>query len=106
LTPESIVKTGWQGLVDILDEGGYTRYDFKPSTKLLEVIGNLIVNYEGNLSLLHDQASSSSDLEKRLKELGKGIGDVTVSIFLREPRGLWEKLMQNPLHGLFWQRRI
>jgi hypothetical protein len=96
LTPESIVKTGWQGLVDILDEGGYTRYDFKTSTKLLEVMGNLIENYRGNLSLLHDQASSSSDLEKRLKELGKGIGDVTVSIFLRELRGLWEKADAKP----------
>jgi hypothetical protein len=96
LTPESIVKTGWQGLVDILDDGGYTRYDFKTSTKLLEVMGNLIANYEGNLSLLHDQASSSSDLEKRLKELGKGIGDVTVSIFLRELRGLWERADAKP----------
>jgi len=63
-------------------------------------MGNLIANYEGNLSLLHDQASSSSDLEKRLKELGKGIGDVTVSIFLRELR-----LMPNLLHWLFWQRK-
>ena len=96
LTPESIVKTGWQGLVDILDEGSYTRYDFKTSTKLLEVVGNLIANYEGNLSLLHKQASSSSDLEKRLKKLGKGIGDVTVSIFLRELRGLWEKADAKP----------
>jgi len=96
LTPESIVKTEWQGLVDILDEGGYARYDFKTGNKLLEVMSNLIANYEGSLSLLHDQASSSSDLEKRLKELGKGIGDVTVSIFLRELRGLWEKADAKP----------
>ena len=96
LTPKSIIETGWQGLVDILDEGGYTRYDFKTSDKLLEVMGNLITNYEGNLNLLHDQASSSSDLEKRLKELGKGIGNVTVSIFLRELRGIWEKADAKP----------
>ncbi len=96
LTPENIVETGWQGLVDILDEGGYARYDFKTGTKLLEVMGNLIANYEGNLNLLHDQASSSSDLEKRLKELGKGIGDVTVSIFLRELRELWQKADAKP----------
>jgi hypothetical protein len=89
----SVIKTY---KYDILDEGGYARYDFKTSTKLLEVMGNLIANYEGNLSLLHDQASSSSDLEKRLKELGKGIGDVTVSIFLRELRGLWEKADAKP----------
>jgi hypothetical protein len=30
-------------------------------------------------------------LERRLKALGKGIGDVTVSIFLRELRDVWQK---------------
>ena len=29
--------------------------------------------------------------EKRLINLGKGIGQVTVAIFLRELRGVWEK---------------
>jgi len=35
-------------------------------------------------------------LEKRLKELGKGIGDVTVGIFLRELRGTWKKAEPRP----------
>jgi len=96
LTPEKILKTGWHGLVEILDEGGYTRYDFKTSDKLLEVIGNLIAKHEGSLSLLHEQALNSSDLEKRLKDLGKGIGEVTVSIFLRELRELWKKANPKP----------
>ncbi len=96
LTPEKILKTGWHGLVEILDEGGYTRYDFKTSDKLLEVMGNLIAKYEGSLNLLHQQALHSSDLEKRLKDLGKGIGEVTVSIFLRELRGLWKKANPKP----------
>ena len=96
LTPEKILKTGWHGLVEILDEGGYTRYDFKTSDKLLEVMGNLIAKHEGSLSLLHEQALNSSDLEKRLKDLGKGIGEVTVSIFLRELRELWKKADPKP----------
>ncbi|NIR86566.1 hypothetical protein GWO13_02915 [Candidatus Bathyarchaeota archaeon] len=96
LTPEKILKTGWHGLVEILDEGGYTRYDFKTSDKLLEVMGSLIAKYEGSLNLLHEQALNSSDLEKRLKDLGKGIGEVTVSIFLRELRELWKKADPNP----------
>jgi len=29
VTLENILRTGWHGLVDILDEGGYTRYDYK-----------------------------------------------------------------------------
>ncbi len=96
LTPEKILKTGWHGLVEILDEGGYARYDFKTSDKLLEVMGNLTAKYEGSLNLLHGQALNSSDLEKRLKDLGKGIGEVTVSIFLRELRGLWKKADPKP----------
>lgn len=96
LAPEKILKTGWHGLVEILDEGGYTRYDFKTSDKLLEVMGNLITKYEGSLSLLHEQALNSSDLEKRLKDLGKGIGEVTASIFLRELRRLWKKADPKP----------
>ncbi len=31
------------------------------------------------------------DLEQRIKALGKGIGDTTVGIFLRELRGIWPK---------------
>jgi len=96
LTPKGILERGWQGLVDILDEGGYTRYDFKTSDKLLEVMNNLVTLYEGRLNHLHEQALDSSDLEKRLKNLGKGIGDVTVSIFLRELRSIWKKADPNP----------
>ena len=88
LTPRNIVKTGWDGLVKILDEGGYTRYDFKTATKLLLVTGNLIGKHRGSLNRLHDEAEDAKDLEFKLKDLGKGIGDVTVGIFLRELRGI------------------
>jgi hypothetical protein len=33
---------------------------------------NLKINYDGSLILLHEKAADSLDLEKRLKELGKG----------------------------------
>ena len=96
LTPNKILETGWNGLVEILDEGSYTRYDFKTADKLLEVMGNLNTKYGGSLNKLHDDAADSLDLEKRLKELGKGIGDVTVSIFLRDLRGVWRKADPKP----------
>lgn len=91
LSAEKILKTGWEGLVEILDEGGYTRYDYKTADKVLEVANNLVKTYGGSLSRVHSVASGSRDLERRLKGLGKGIGDVTASIFLRELRGVWEK---------------
>ncbi len=96
LTPQRILETGWDGLVEILDEGSYTRYDFKTADKLLEVMRNLTEKYNGSLNLLHDKASDAIDLEKKLKDLGKGIGDVTVSIFLRELRDIWKKAKPNP----------
>lgn len=96
LTPKRILETEWDGIVRILDEGSYTRYDFKTADKLLEVMRNLMEKFNGSLNLLHSRASNAKDLENRLKDLGKGIGDVTVSIFLRELREVWEKAKPNP----------
>jgi hypothetical protein len=91
LAPDRIVETGWDGLVRILDAGGYVRYDYKTATKLLAVCEVLIRDYGGSLDTLHEVAADPRDLENRLKALGKGIGDTTVAIFLRELRGIWEK---------------
>ena len=91
LTPQRMIDTGWDGLVAILDAGGYTRYDFKTATKLLAVCATLLRDYAGNLDALHAAASGPRDLEARLKALGKGIGDTTAAIFLRELRGIWSK---------------
>lgn len=91
LTPEGIAATGWDGLVAILDAGGYARYDYKTATKLLDVCAALMRDFGGSLDALHDAAADPRDLESRLKALGKGIGDTTVDIFLRELRGIWAK---------------
>ncbi|MDP1845871.1 MAG: hypothetical protein Q8L09_03920 [Candidatus Moranbacteria bacterium] len=91
LTPDRIVETGWDGLVVILDAGGYVRYDYKTATKLLAVCTVLMDDYGGRLDALHDAAADPRDLELRLKALGKGIGDTTVGIFLRELRGIWAR---------------
>jgi endonuclease III len=90
-SPGAILKTGWDGLVRILDDGGYARYDFSTASKLLEIMDDLERDYNGNLNELHRVAMNEEDLENRLKGLGKGIGDVTVNIFLRELRDVWKK---------------
>ncbi|MBC7113397.1 MAG: hypothetical protein H5T34_05220 [Candidatus Methanomethyliales bacterium] len=89
--PESLLKVGWDRIVDILDEGGYTRYDFSTADRILNICGNLMREYGGSLSKVHELASDSRDLENRLKKLGKGVGPVTVSIFLRDMRKVWRK---------------
>jgi len=91
ILPERILATGWDGLVEILDGGGYVRYDFSTATKLLSIMKDLQEQYDGDLNNLHEQARDEKDLEDRLKRLGKGIGDVTVNIFLRELRTVWVK---------------
>jgi endonuclease III len=91
LSPDRILETGWDGLVWILDVGGYVRYDFKTATKLLEVMVALKERFHGDLNVLHAQAQSTHDLEQKLMGLGRGIGPVTVNIFLRELRDVWQK---------------
>jgi hypothetical protein len=91
LSPRAILRTGWDGLVEILDRGGYVRYDFKTATKLLLVCESLVKDYGGNLDALHAAARDPRDLERRVMALGKGIGEVTAGIFLRELRGVWNK---------------
>lgn len=91
LTVDSILEAGWDGLVRILDEGSYVRYDFSTTTKLLDVFGSLKRDYDGDLWNLYNAAQDSHELERRLKALGKGVGDTTVSIFLRDMRDVWSK---------------
>lgn len=96
LSPDIILRTGWDGLVQILDSGGYVRYDFKTATKLLEIMQDLKNLYDGDLNQLHKEAKDPRDLENKIKNLGKGIGEITANIFLRELRGIWEKAEPYP----------
>jgi hypothetical protein len=94
LTPRKILRAGWDKLVRVLDDGGYVRYDFSTATKLLEITKDLESKYDGSLNRLHKESKDERELQRRLKDLGKGIGDVMVNIFLRELRGIWR--MANP----------
>ncbi len=82
IEPGRIIERGWEGLVDILDLGGYTRYDFKTATKILNVSRNIIS--KGGLKNIIENSANPEELVKELKSLSPGIGDVTVGIFMRE----------------------
>lgn len=96
LTPARLLKTRWGGLVSLLDEGGYVRYDYKTADKIVLVMNNLAAVYSSSLNSIHDKAVDSNDLEQRIRDLGKGIGEVTVSIFLRDMQGIWTKAESKP----------
>jgi endonuclease III len=85
-TPERIFEAEWDRLVEVLDSGGYVRYDFSTASNLLESMGMLLADY-GDLDRLHEDSEGSRDLERRLMEL-KGVGPVCANIFLREMRGI------------------
>jgi endonuclease III len=93
-SPDAILQAGWNRLVEVLDSGGYTRYDFSTATNFLGIAKTLQEKY-GSLERLHAESSSPSDLENRLREF-KGVGPVGVNIFLRELRGIWENAKPTP----------
>ena len=41
VSPKTVLDTGWDRLVEVLDHGGYVRYDFKTATKLLDLCRTL-----------------------------------------------------------------
>ena len=91
LAPEKIIKAGWDFLVSpVMREGGYVHYDEKTSRQILNICNDLIRDYGGSLKQLHQKAEDHTDLENKLLKF-KGIGPVTVNIFLRELRPFWEK---------------
>jgi len=93
-TPEKILEAGWDRLVEVLDFGGYVRYDFSTASNLLEIMEKLKREY-GSLERLHAKSKDPKDLERRLLEF-RGLGPVGVNIFLRELRRVWAKAKPKP----------
>ena len=82
LNPQKILEAGWDKIVEVLDRGHYVRYDFSTATKLLEILKELKEGY-GNLTNLLRSAKSENDIQKKFQGF-KGIGPVTIRIFLRD----------------------
>ena len=97
--PRAILKFGWFRLVrKVMREGGYVRYDGMTSQYLLDICRKLIEDYGGKVKNIEKKAKSSKNLERRLLEF-RGIGPMTINIFLRELRGIWKKA--NPEIGKY-----
>jgi hypothetical protein len=78
----------WDRLVDLLDAGGYTRYDYRTATRLQDLSEALDSRYAGAVCGIEASVATPSDLEAALDAL-PGWGPVTVGVFLRELRGVW-----------------
>ena len=77
-----------EDLIAYLDEGGYTRYDFRTADRLQalsEVIGE---RYGGQAAVIGQMFTTYPELRQALDVL-PGWGPVTIELFLRELRGVW-----------------
>ena len=91
LLPELILGAGWQDLVSLLHRAGYAAYDIRTADRVLEAVETLKKEYDGDLNRLHFFAEDATDLQIRLRSLGKRMSPLVLEVFLRELRGLWEK---------------
>ncbi|GEM_PF-398124 len=89
VSPDKILKAGWEKLVKALDKGHYVRYDYSTADKLLEICRTLKKEYGGVMNLIKS-SKDLNDLRKRLEEL-KGVGPVTSGIFIRDIKMYFNK---------------
>lgn len=79
----------WDHLVELLDEGGYARYDAKTATRLQDLSSVIDERYEGEVARIGERFETYATLREALDVL-PGWGPVTIELFLRELRGVWK----------------
>lgn len=82
-TPHKLCERSHSELVRMLGEGGYRRYDESTATRLSLLCRRLIDDYGGGILDIAEAAGGRADFERRLLEF-KGVGPVTLGIFMRE----------------------
>ena len=82
-SPWAILNLSHRQLVNILDEGRYTRYDEVTARGMRRCMEQLVSDYEGSLVLMFDSSEDEAQFSKRLQEL-YGVGPKTAEIFMRE----------------------
>lgn len=86
-TVADVEDRSWTHLVEILDAGGYARYDYRMASRLHALARTVEDRLQGRIETLAG-ISSARDLEAALDAL-PGWGPVTIRLFLRELRGIW-----------------
>lgn len=82
-TPWAILEASDHRLVQLLHDGGYTRYQHVTAHALHVCMEKLIREYEGSLYLMLDSSSDEDEFSKRLQKL-YGVGPKIAEIFTRE----------------------
>ena len=77
----------WDELVQLLDDGGYGRYDFRTATRLHALAERVAKNLGGSITTLAGETDPTR-VTTELQAL-PGWGPTTTAVFLRELRGVW-----------------
>ena len=88
----AMASATWEGLVRVLDDAGYVRYDFRTATRLELLSRRVLDVYGGDLRRLREAAERSPQRERRLLQEFAGIGPVGAGVFLREAQAAWPEL--------------
>jgi hypothetical protein len=91
-TAEAMRTSSWEDRVRVLDEAGYARYDESMATKLGELAGRVLSEYQGDLREMRERARRDRTKEHQLIQEFKGIGAVGADIFCREAQIAWREL--------------
>lgn len=84
---QDVEGRSWEQLVELLDAGGYARYDYRMASRLHALALAVQDRLGGRVESLAGLANPH-ELEAALDSL-PGWGPVTVGLFLRELRGVW-----------------
>jgi hypothetical protein len=82
-TLADVESRSWNELVELLDRGGYARYDYRTVTRLQKLATTL---HGHRIDVLR---KDRLDQTRAVLDGLPGWGPVTVSLFLRELRGVW-----------------
>ena len=82
-TPRKLAACTHAQLVRMLGQGGYRRYDESTATRLSLLCRTLIDDYGGRITGVAEASDGREDFERRLLAF-KGVGPVTLGIFMRE----------------------
>ena len=92
-TPWAILNMSHRTLVQLLDEGKYTRYDESTARALHTCLQQLIRDYDGSLMLMCESSNNETELSKRLQKL-YGVGPKTAEIFMRETQEIFARRVE------------
>jgi len=92
-TPWAIIDMPHRKLVQLLDEGKYTRYDEVTARALRTCMQQLINDYDGSLTLMLESSETEDEFSMRLQKL-YGVGPKTAEIFMRETEELFARRVE------------